>query len=258
MNQKIGILGSMPEEVEEVVSLLNNVKKRAIGLRTFYEGDYKGTEVVVGISGWGKVASAVSVSVLIHEFHISELIFTGVAGGLQKDLRIGDIVVGSRLVQHDMDARPLLKRFEISTLNQIFMESPREQVETAKQAVESLIQDDDFYAHLNALESLQLQKPRLFVGDIASGDQFFACTMQKEALLSVLPTVLCVEMEGASVAQVCCEYALPFTIIRIISDSADENSSVDFVSFIKEIAGKYSIEIIKHILNHSFRNKKTG
>jgi adenosylhomocysteine nucleosidase len=204
------------------------------------------------------VASAVSVSVLIHEFHISELIFTGVAGGLQKDLRIGDIVVGSRLVQHDMDARPLLKRFEISTLNQIFMESPREQVETAKQAVESLIQDDDFYAHLNALESLQLQKPRLFVGDIASGDQFFACTMQKEALLSVLPTVLCVEMEGASVAQVCCEYALPFTIIRIISDSADENSSVDFVSFIKEIAGKYSIEIIKHILNHSFRNKKTG
>jgi adenosylhomocysteine nucleosidase len=86
------------------------------------------------------------------------------------------------------------------------------------------------------------------VGDIAGGDTFFSDSNQKMNLLSMLPSVLCVEMEGASVAQVCYEYNIPFIIIRTISDSADENSSIDFISFIKEIAGKYSIEIVKNII----------
>lgn len=241
-------MGAMPEEIENVVSLMSNLEKKVLGPRVYYEGYIQGISVVVAISGWGKVASAVTTSVLIHEFNISALIFTGVAGGIHTDLRVGDIVIGKRLIQHDMDARPLLKRFEIPTLHKTHMESSPKQVEIAIKAVENMINDDTFYHSLPALDRMNLQKPHLFVGDIAGGDTFFSDSKQKMNLLSMLPSVLCVEMEGAAVAQVCCEYHIPFIIIRTISDSADENSSVDFISFIKEIAGKYSIEIVKNII----------
>lgn len=248
VRKKLGIMGAMPEEVEGVVSLMSNPKKKVIGPRVYFEGNIEGVSVVVAISGWGKVASAVTTSVLIHEFQITELIFTGVAGAIHSNLRIGDIVIGKRLIQHDMDARPLLKRFEIPTLHKTYMESSSKQVEMAIKAVENLIMNDAFYHSFLALERMNLQKPHLFVGDIAGGDTFFSDSNQKMNLLSMLPSVLCVEMEGASVAQVCYEYNIPFIIIRTISDSADENSSIDFISFIKEIAGKYSIEIVKNII----------
>jgi adenosylhomocysteine nucleosidase len=85
------------------------------------------------------------------------------------------------------------------------------------------------------------------VGDIASGDQFFSSNEQKHALNTQLPDVLCVEMEGAAVAQVCYEYEIPFSIIRTISDVADDQSHIDFPSFINKISSKYAAEIIKNI-----------
>jgi adenosylhomocysteine nucleosidase len=87
----------------------------------------------------------------------------------------------------------------------------------------------------------------LRIGDIASGDQFFSGNKQKHSLSTQLPDVLCVEMEGAAVAQVCYEYEIPFSIIRTISDAADDQSPVDFPSFIKKISSKYAAEIIKKI-----------
>jgi adenosylhomocysteine nucleosidase len=90
-----------------------------------------------------------------------------------------------------------------------------------------------------------LHEPKLILGDIASGDQFINNNEQRDRIISALPTVVCVEMEGAAVAQVCYENNIPFIIIRTISDVADENSHIDFLSFVKEVSSKYSIEIVR-------------
>ncbi len=90
--------------------------------------------------------------------------------------------------------------------------------------------------------------PKLYLGDIASGDQFINSDEQRREILSLLPEVLCVEMEGAAVAQVCLEFGVPFTVIRTISDTADHNAHVDFNKFIVEVANAYSRAIISEII----------
>ena len=97
-------------------------------------------------------------------------------------------------------------------------------------------------------ELFSLTAQKAVVGQIASGDKFFSSTLEKENLLAILPEVLCVEMEGAAVAQVCFEYDIPFVVIRIISDTANENSVVDFNQFIAQIASKFSVEIIQKLV----------
>jgi adenosylhomocysteine nucleosidase len=97
------------------------------------------------------------------------------------------------------------------------------------------------------LKEFDISHPKLFLGDIDSGDKFFSKNEQKQHLISQLPNVLCVEMEGAAVAQVCYEYAIPFSIIRTISDAADDSAHIDFPSFINKISSKYAAEIIKNI-----------
>src|SRR6478736_9802342 len=101
----IGIMGAMPEEIDGVVALLSNRKELTAGRRTYYSGQINSVDTVVVFSRGGKVAAATTVSTLIHEFKITELLFTGVAGAIHSDLKIGDIVLGKRLIQHDMDAR---------------------------------------------------------------------------------------------------------------------------------------------------------
>jgi adenosylhomocysteine nucleosidase len=90
--------------------------------------------------------------------------------------------------------------------------------------------------------------PKMMVGQIASGDRFFASSEDKENLLTVLPEVLCVEMEGAAVAQVCFEYNIPYVVIRTISDEANDNSAVDFKEFVSQVASRFGVEIIKKLL----------
>ena len=90
--------------------------------------------------------------------------------------------------------------------------------------------------------------PKLYFGDIASGDQFINSNEKRQEILGELPDVLCVEMEGAAVAQVCLEFGIPFTVIRTISDSADHNARVDFTRFIVEVANSYSKSIVSEIV----------
>ncbi|CAN1559742.1 5'-methylthioadenosine/S-adenosylhomocysteine nucleosidase [Flavobacteriaceae bacterium] len=120
-SKRIGILGAMPEEISGVVTLLKNKEKVVKGMRTYYIGTINEIDVVVVFSRWGKVASATTVTHLIVEFGITQLIFTGVAGGISPEVSIGDIVVASSLVQHDLDARPIMKRFEIPLLGETIL-----------------------------------------------------------------------------------------------------------------------------------------
>ncbi|SFM78968.1 adenosylhomocysteine nucleosidase [Algoriella xinjiangensis] len=249
-NKIIGIMGAIPEEINGVVSLLTDKQEHRIGKRTYYTGLLNNQNVVVVYSRIGKVAAATTVSTLILEFKITELIFTGVAGGIDSSLKIGDIVLGQSLIQHDMNAQPLFPAYEIPLLGKAYFDADTDKLELAKTAILELLEQQHLHQVISDkdLNKFNIHQPQLHVGLIGSGDLFFSTNTQKEKLQANIKNVLCVEMEGAAVAQVCYEFGIPFIIIRTISDQADDHSTIDFQSFIEKISNVYSIEIIKNII----------
>jgi adenosylhomocysteine nucleosidase len=252
-DKKVGIMGAMPEEIESIVKLIDNRQEISIGNRLYHTGTINDIAVVVVFSRWGKVAAATTATSLILEFRVTELFFVGVAGAINHALKIGDIIIADQLIQHDMDARPLMPRYEIPLLNTTYFKSSQDAVKQAKELITALIASPAFQSLVASNECSQFLKdtPRLFTGTIASGDKFFSNEEDKQLLQQHLPEVLCVEMEGAAVAQVCYEYAVPFLVIRTISDTAGEDSHIDFVRFIEVVAQKYAAEIMKQIFYHS-------
>lgn len=249
-NRIIGIMGAIPQEIDGVVHLLSNKKEHKISNRIYYTGEINNQQIVVVFSRVGKVAAATTVSTLIIKFNITELVFTGVAGAIHPSLKIGDIVLGRTLIQYDMSAEPLFPKFEIPLLKKSYFDSDQSLLDISSNAIKTLLEDNYLHHVIDEsdLNKFDIHSPKLHIGLIASGDLFFSTTKQKENLQNMLPDVLCVEMEGAAVAQVCYEFDLPFTVIRTISDEADEEATIDFTKFIEKISNVYSIEIIKNII----------
>lgn len=245
----LAIVSAMPEEIAGVLQALADVRIQEFGRRQFHTGSLQGAEVVVVFSRWGKVAAAATVTQLLSSYPVTRLVFGGVAGGARPGLAIGDIVVATELVQHDMDASPLYPRYEVPLLGKArFTADPVlcEQLSAAAKAF--LTQDLRSRAAAGELELFKIDAPKVVQGLVASGDKFFASASEVQELRKRLPEVCCVEMEGAAVAQVCDEYAIPFAVVRTISDSADENSVHDFPRFSREIARHYSIGVLSRFL----------
>lgn len=247
----IGILCAMQEEVADILKCIENAVQTEIGCRTYYKGTICEQEVVVVFSRWGKVGAATTTTMLIDHFKVSEIIFVGTAGALNAELNVGDIVIGKQFLQHDFNCAPILKPYELPFINRRFLEAADIQVQKAEIAVSSFLQSNNFTQSFSQeqRELFHLQNPKYKVGQIASGDSFFSTDKQKQELLEKFPSLLCVEMEGASVAQVCYEYEIPLTVIRVISDSANDNATIDFNKFIKEVAANYSKQIVLNLLN---------
>ncbi len=243
-------MGAIPQEINGVVNLLTNKQEHKIGRRSYFTGELNNQKVVVVYSRVGKVAASATVTTLILEFKVSELIFTGVAGGIHTDVKIGDIVLGQSLIQHDMNAQPLFTAYEIPMLGKAYFEADSSQLQVATTAILEILEEQHLHNVISEkdLDKFNIHQPQLHVGLIGSGDLFFSTNSQKEKLQQNLPEILCVEMEGAAVAQVCYEFDIPFMIIRTISDDADDHSTLDFNSFIEKISNVYSIEIIKNII----------
>ena len=142
----------------------------------------------------------------------------------------------------------MISRFELPLLNRIYVNSDPELTELAGKAVSNLLEKG--VANMVGEEAVKEfgLAPALHFGDIASGDQFINSDAKRQEILGLLPDILCVEMEGAAVAQVCLEFNVPFTVIRTISDTADHNARVDFNKFIVEVANAYSRAIIGEIM----------
>jgi adenosylhomocysteine nucleosidase len=245
----LAIMSATHEELAAIVRSLADASTQEFGQRHYHRGKLAGTEVVAVFSRWGKVAAAATAAQLISSFAVTRIIFSGVAGAVSPDLAIGDVVVGSALLQHDMDARPLYPRYEVPLLGKARFASDgalRAQLSAAAHA----FLDRDLRSALPAAElsHFRIRAPKVIEGLIASGDKFFASAEDLALLRRQLPDAACVEMEGAAVAQVCAEYAIPFGIVRTISDSADENSAHDFPRFSREIAGRYSLGVILRFL----------
>ena len=248
MDKTIGILGAMAQEIDEVKALLTNKTVVKIANREFVVGKINGIACVVAFSKWGKVAATITATLLIQEFGVTDLFFIGTAGALADGLKVGDIVISKRLVQHDLDARPMISRFELPLLNRVYVNSDLSLTELAGKAVTNLLEKGvENMVGEEAVKEFNLA-PTLYFGDIASGDQFINSDEKREEILGLLPDVLCVEMEGAAVAQVCLEFGTPFTVIRTISDTANHNARVDFGKFIIEVANAYSRAIVQEIM----------
>lgn len=245
----VGIISAMQEEIEAIQIQLKVEKKIVKGMRTYYQGILFDKKVILVFSRWGKVASATTATQLINDFDVDEIIFTGVAGGVQSNIFVGDIVIGKDLFQHDMDASPLVKTYEVPLLGKSAFSSHAEKRDQLTRASYQFLQNINDFLSSTQLSKFQIKKPTVHIGDIASGDQFISSSHQSLKILSGLPTVNCVEMEGAAVAQVCFEYQVPFSIIRTISDNANHNAHIDFPKFAKEIASKYALGILKYYLN---------
>jgi len=244
---KIGILGAMLEEVSFIKNKMQINNVHEIGGRQYFEGQLHGIDTVLVFSRWGKVASSSTVTTLINHFGANLVFFTGVAGAVSKELNIGDIVISEALYQHDMDARPLFKRHQIPLTNQILFKTNEHYREITKKSAHNFLQKIKTEIPENTLSLFSISSPKVYVGLIASGDQFITNADVHDSLKFEGENVMAVEMEGAAVAQVCEEHSIPYIIIRTISDTADHSAVINFQEFIIEIAARYSEGIVSMI-----------
>ena len=242
----IGIISAMREEMQTLLDNLQGLSATTKGMRTYYTGKLFNTNVVLVFSRWGKVAAATTITQLLNDYTVDEIIFTGVAGALDKNLNIGDIVIGNAIYQHDVDASPLFKKFEIPLLQQTSFKTSTTHRKKLYEATQLFLKAYTDYIDNTKAQSFDIKQPKVMIGDIASGDQFISDIVVVQQLNTALPSVCCVEMEGAAVAQVCYEYKIPFSIIRIISDNANDNAHIDFPKFAKDIASHYALGILQN------------
>jgi len=241
----LAILSAMPDEIAAIVESLSDATTRTLGSRQYHAGNFHGVPVVAVFSGWGKVAAAATTTQLIASCEATRIVFTGVAGAMRHGSSIGDVVIGTELIQHDLDASPIFPRYEVPLLGKALLATDaglRGRLRAAAQ--EFLRQDLPVMVAQSERDWFAISAPKVIEGVIASGDQFFDSAEEIEALRRRLPQVVCVDMEGAAVAQVCEEYSVPFAIVRTLSDSADESAPQDFPRFSREISGHYSLGIL--------------
>lgn len=248
----IGIIGAMQQEIKLLTESMKIKETKSIGMREYYLGKLFGKDVVLVFSKCGKVAAASTVTTLIEIFKVDLVLFTGVAGGADKTLNIGDIVIGDRLVQHDMDASalPSFKKFEIPLLEIDTFRASDKMVSLAKNSANHYISE---YMKSDVaqsdLDEFSIKIPNVVVGTIASGDQFVADNEKVVNLCTEIVNLKCIEMEGAAVAQVCYEHNIDYIVFRVISDKADEHASINFPKFIEKTASHFTRGIIERFIS---------
>lgn len=218
--KKIGIIGAMELEVEELKSKLRDAKITQRAGMDFWEGTLNGANVVIVRCGIGKVNAALCVQILVDLFQVTHVINTGVAGSLNAALDIGDILISKDAVHHDMDVSPL--GYAPGIVPQMDV---------------SYFPADEKLSQL-ALASCEKVNPDIHakIGRVVSGDQFIAAKDVKERLITLFQGD-CAEMEGASIAHGAYLNKIPFVIIRAISDKADDSAEMDYPSFERAAAG---------------------
>lgn len=227
---RIGIIGAMNEEIIELKSVMNKIEEEKIGNLVFYKGEILGKNVILVECGIGKVNAAICATLMKIHFNVDKLLFTGVAGGVNSEINIGDIVIGEDLIEHDFDCTPF--GYELGQIPRMDEYKFKADEELANLAYEAAVE--------------KFGSNKIWRGRIVSGDQFVA-SPEKIKWLRETFNAFCTEMEGAAVAHVCYTFNLPFLVIRAISDKADDDAKVDYPEFVK-LAAKNSKTIIEGIL----------
>ena len=227
---KIGIIFAMREELEAVLNKMNLVNSYKIFDLEFFECEYNGKTCVLVESGMGKVNAARCTQIVIDNIKVDYILNVGVAGGVSKKVNIGDVVIGDKLIQHDFDLRPF--NYERGYIPN----------------VGKFVPCDEYLIRLASEIKLEVKS---LVGTIASGDIFVTEEDMGKKINNKFDA-LCVEMEGASIAQICYLSHIPFLVIRSISDSPNKeaNNNITFDEFLKssaDVASKFLLELIEKI-----------
>lgn len=227
----IGIIAAEEKEMLAIKNIMKNVKEeKAYGL-IFSEGIISNKKCVLVECGVGKVNSARTAQILIDKYEVNYVINVGVAGGIADELKIKDIVIGEKLVQHDFDVTSAgnYEKGEIARTGKFFKSDSR-LVKLCEEVINE-IKNKDFYTK---------------VGIIASGD-YFCASPEKAIQIREEFNADCIEMEGAAIGQVCFLDEIPFLVIRGISDTQNGNNEVDFHTYL-EIVSKQVSEILKSLI----------
>lgn len=228
--KKIGIIGAMEVEVallKQDMKIQREVKKAGMD---FCEGILMGQEAVVVRSGIGKVNAAVCTQILVDEFQVEAVINTGIAGSLNAEINIGDIVISTDVLHHDMDA----------------VNFGYEPGQIPQMDVFSFAADEKLASKAEAVCNEVNPKIRVFRGRVVSGDQFIADKAVKNRIAQQFHG-FCTEMEGAAIAQAAYLNEIPFVVIRAISDKADDSASEDYPTFEKK-AVEHSVRLVEGLL----------
>lgn len=225
----VGIIVAMQEELEAIKKYMKNVSAQIKYENQFFMGEIGKTECILTTCGIGKVNAARTTQILIDNYNPSFIINIGVAGGISDRIRIGDIVIGEKLVQYDFDLTAFgREKGEISDLIGKFIYSDKDLLAKAQKQL----------LKVNTINAIK--------GTIASGDRFVT-QIDLSRDINKQFGADCVEMEGASIAQVCFLDKVPFIVIRSISDSPNENNKIDFDTFLN-IATKNVAEFVNDFL----------
>ncbi|WP_375724351.1 5'-methylthioadenosine/adenosylhomocysteine nucleosidase [Arcobacter sp. KX21116] len=228
---KLAIMGAMEEEIEPLLAHFDNVNVVEFANNKYYEVSYKGLDIVIAYSKIGKVFASLTATTMIEKFGCDTLLFSGVAGGINPDLNIGDLIIANKLCQHDLDITAFGHPHGYVPGGGVFVETTKELNDIAKKVASN-----------NGMKVIE--------GIIATGDQFVHSSERKDFIQSTF-NADALEMEGASVAVVCDALNIPFFILRAISDTADMDAGFDFDEFLKSSAknsADYLIKIVDELL----------
>ncbi len=228
----IGVITAVASERDAVLAQMENVQAYDIHQIEFYEGSIGGARCITAMSGVGKVNAARCTQLMIDRFQPERIVNIGSAGALHPDLNIGDVIISTACVQHDVD----LTAFGLD--RGAFDEDD-----------DGLVQADaQFMAQCEAAMAQSIDPEfKIYAGLIATGDQFNNSPERKAQLFEEFGAY-CIEMEGAAVAQVCAMCKVPFVIIRSISDNPDERESVQLYENFKHLAARRCVDFLKHLV----------
>jgi len=212
----IAIMGAMPEEIAPILEKLESYKTTQYAGNKYYEASYKGADLVIAYSKIGKVFSTLTATTMIEHFGAQKLLFSGVAGAISPSLKVGDLIVATKLSQHDLDITAFGHTFGFVPEGAVFVEADKSLIAMSKEVARNM--------------GKVVQE-----GVIATGDQFVANEERKNWIGNTFKADA-LEMEGASVAVVCDALDVPFFVLRAISDAADMDASFSFDEFLETSA----------------------
>ena len=226
----VGIIGAMEQEVARLKEVMENVSITTRAGMDFYEGILEGKKVVVVQSGIGKVNAGMCTQILVDLFQVEAVINTGIAGSLNNDINIGDIVLSTDVLHHDMDATGFgYPKGQIPQMPVFFFEADEKLRKLAKGVCQEV--------------NPEIQ---VFEGRIASGDQFVCDQDVKDRIVSEF-SAYATEMEGAAIGQAAYLNEIPFLVVRAISDKADGSAQMDYSEF-EKAAVEHSVKLTLNML----------
>ncbi len=222
---KLAIMGAMEEEIIPLLEHFTNIKKTEFANNIYYEVKYNNLDVVIAYSKIGKVFSTLTATTMIEKFACDTLLFSGVAGGINPELKIGDLIVANKLSQHDLDITAFGHPHGYVPGGEVFVST-------------------DINLKNIALKIASENNIKIIEGIIATGDQF-VCDEKRKKFIQKTFNADALEMEGASVAVVCDALNVPCLILRAISDTADMDAGFNFAEFLETSAKNSANFLIK-------------